>query len=507
MWTVVWWFLAGCGSDAGGRAVPIDAGAFAVGAAAPPTAALLDPGFPLADYPSEVWVRVPGAGAGHRVYLAYSNSTPGSSSCAPGLPACFGLRRAIEVARGTTDASGAARLWWLPPAQERSGTVQAMVVASTGQHLLTAAVPITFGASALDFDDDGLEHTWEVARGLDPGLADSDGGGVSDSQELLLDTTDPLDPADDIPGERACENGLDDDLDGDSDCIDPDCLPYPTCAEWSCADGEDDDEDGLVDCADPDCALAAACGEADCDDGADDDGDGLADCDDDDCWTAACHAEVVSWIDQGTATLTSRGPGLRSWDSGTNLRGGVWVDGPWGPHLCRWTFGALGGPDLATDPACRLTDGIVPAAASLTLDPSQSLRDAAGDVWLGPGVISPSSSSVRWRYDVLDHQPPRGTCAGGAAPIQAFLDDDGDGYGQDGVDLYGLDRGPVWVCDATFPGIALQAGDCDDNDPTWNPAAVTVAPGATCGHLRWDDRDGDGVNKWDDSDDRDGGTP
>ena len=47
-------------------------------------------------------------------------------------------------------------------------------------------------------------------------------------------------------------------------------------------------------------------------------------------------------------------------------------------------------------------------------------------------------------------------------------------------------------------------GDCDDRDPTWSPAAVTLAEGATCVDVESVDRDADGVTPPTDPDDQDG---
>lgn len=77
---------------------------------------------------------------------------------------------------------------------------------------------------------------------------------------------------------------------GDKDGTDPDAFP-----EANCNDELDNDEDGVTDCDDDDCVEAPACGgsgdsdepdpELLCDDGTDDDGDGAIDCDDSDCAT------------------------------------------------------------------------------------------------------------------------------------------------------------------------------------------------------------------------------
>ena len=93
-------------------------------------------------------------------------------------------------------------------------------------------------------------------------------------------------------GSEICDNGVDDDLDGDIDCLDSDCGGDPACGTEICDDGIDNDGDTLVDCADPDCATAPLCFEGDdvsCSDGIDNDLDGLTDCFDPDCInTAPC---------------------------------------------------------------------------------------------------------------------------------------------------------------------------------------------------------------------------
>ncbi|MEE8523405.1 MAG: hypothetical protein V3T72_05700, partial [Thermoanaerobaculia bacterium] len=50
-----------------------------------------------------------------------------------------------------------------------------------------------------DADGDLLTLWLERAAGTDPNLADTDGGGRSDGDEVLIDGTDPLDPTDDVP--------------------------------------------------------------------------------------------------------------------------------------------------------------------------------------------------------------------------------------------------------------------------------------------------------------------
>jgi periplasmic protein TonB len=68
-----------------------------------------------------------------------------------------------------------------------------------------------------------------------------------------------------LPKER-CNNELDDDQNGLTDCEDPVCTVQPkvdvSCRTEVCTNGVDDDNDGLSDCDDPDCSDApinAAC--------------------------------------------------------------------------------------------------------------------------------------------------------------------------------------------------------------------------------------------------------
>lgn len=120
---------------------------------------------------------------------------------------------------------------------------------------------------------------------------------------------------------ESCNDGIDNDQDGKTDCADSDCVkqrckPTPqtyTCdallqcscdgavtpaPEDTCDDRADDDCDGNIDCADSDCE-AKTCGvgclcaggkqkETECANGRDDDGDTKLDCADEDCDTKAC---------------------------------------------------------------------------------------------------------------------------------------------------------------------------------------------------------------------------
>ena len=108
-----------------------------------------------------------------------------------------------------------------------------------------------------------------------------------------------------------CSDGKDNDADGKTDCVDPDCASQDACGggtggtvagplygvpyETDCDNERDDDDDQLVDCDDPDCDSLELCGAEQgqggiygapyeiCGDQQDNDGDGRVDCDDVDC--------------------------------------------------------------------------------------------------------------------------------------------------------------------------------------------------------------------------------
>jgi hypothetical protein len=92
--------------------------------------------------------------------------------------------------------------------------------------------------------------------------------------------------ADRMLEETQCDDAIDNDGDGYTDCMDPGCFDvYPCAPETNCTDDLDNDDDGHTDCDDSDCAGVAGCIEQDeiCDNAVDDDADGATDCDDWEC--------------------------------------------------------------------------------------------------------------------------------------------------------------------------------------------------------------------------------
>ena len=108
-----------------------------------------------------------------------------------------------------------------------------------------------------------------------------------------------LDPACQGPAED-CDNQVDDDQDGDTDCDDADCADDPACLVEICDNQVDDDLDGDTDCDDADCDADPACvPPEDCENGEDDDLDGDTDCDDGDCEEhVACQTPVEDCTNQ-----------------------------------------------------------------------------------------------------------------------------------------------------------------------------------------------------------------
>ena len=102
-----------------------------------------------------------------------------------------------------------------------------------------------------------------------------------------------------------CDNGSDDDGDGDTDCCDRDCFENPACVE-DCTNGIDDDCDGLVDCRDwSDCHAAEPSCTEDCSNDIDDDLNGLTDCQDPQCITSpACAEDCTNGVDDNGDGLT-----------------------------------------------------------------------------------------------------------------------------------------------------------------------------------------------------------
>ncbi len=99
-----------------------------------------------------------------------------------------------------------------------------------------------------------------------------------------------------IVRKEICDNGIDDNGNGLTDCADPECYYHVACigtTPENCTNGIDDNGNGLTDCADPECFSHSACTGTtpeNCTNGIDDSGNGLTDCADPECFShAACQ--------------------------------------------------------------------------------------------------------------------------------------------------------------------------------------------------------------------------
>ncbi len=62
-----------------------------------------------------------------------------------------------------------------------------------------------------------------------------------------------------VAAAEMCDNGMDDNGDGQADCNDPLCGLAPGCVETSCTNGKDDNGDGQTDCQDQACEGSPDC--------------------------------------------------------------------------------------------------------------------------------------------------------------------------------------------------------------------------------------------------------
>jgi hypothetical protein len=140
--------------------------------------------------------------------------------------------------------------------------------------------------SCLEVCDDGFDNDRNGDTDCDD-AACSANCGCTDPNADNHDDTKLYDDGSCTYPESDCGDGDDNDGDGDTDCDDSDCSADPACMEMGqCDDGVDNDGDGDIDCDDSDCAGEPECMEmGQCDDGVDNDGDGDIDCDDSDCST------------------------------------------------------------------------------------------------------------------------------------------------------------------------------------------------------------------------------
>ena len=317
-------------------------------------------------------------------------------------------------------------------------------------------------------------------------------------------------------GGEICDDGIDNDNDGDIDCDDFDCFGDPNCQGGNeiCDDGIDNDGDGQADCDDildcqafpgcdyggcdccedngtagcendlgEDCVCAAdpfccevtwdaicadvfqnTCGgacdsdpEADCSNGVDDDGDGLVDCDDADCFNdPVCLAPQFET--DCANNIDDDGDGAVDCDDSDCILDPNCI-AP-GSEICNDGIDNDADGDIdcddsdcVLDAACDAGDGECCAPGN----PSPGCDDEVGEDCVC--AADPFCCNVEWDgicADAYENQCG-GTCAG-TEDCANGVDDDGDGA----VDCDDVDCINDPNCIA--PPVELQCNDGIDND-------------------------------------------
>jgi hypothetical protein len=197
--------LAACARPEGDAALPVDQ------AGTPGTLNMvispIVPGGP-------VTFRVTGATPNRPVYFLRSSAAQLNGFCPPATaPSCLDLRAPATLQfQVTANSSGVATLTVTVPALPLASVVWQSATLVAGAFNSSNVVTSTIYQPGTDTDGDGLTALDEVSvHGTDPGIADSDGGGVSDGAEVAAGT-DPTDPADDSTSSAL---GIDDISTGD----------------------------------------------------------------------------------------------------------------------------------------------------------------------------------------------------------------------------------------------------------------------------------------------------
>jgi subtilisin-like proprotein convertase family protein len=279
--------------------------------------------------------------------------------------------------------------------------------------------------------------------------------------------------------EARCDDAVDNDADGQTDCDDADCVSDPACqgqVETDCGDGIDNDGDGLSDCADPECAGRDDCQvtETRCEDGVDNDGDGLTDCFDSSCGEDPACADVESYCDD---ELDNDGDGQ------TDCFDSDCVNAP----SCLSESNCLDGVDNDGDGATDCTD---------TDCHDQSYCEPTAEQTCGDTIDNDGDGQTDCADADCADAP---VCSGPEQQCQDGIDNDGDGD----TDCGDADcrtgppcEVPETSCGDEFDNDGDGAVDCSDSDCLGQVPCETLE--TSCGDDF--DNDGDGQTDCTDSD-------
>ncbi len=424
------------------------------------------------------------------------SATPDSTSYSPGAT--------ISV-----DITGGYRAGWVRVQMwdqncSVAGTcTQANVLASeslyTSGNTVTFAGPVPLTATAPTTPGD---YTWYAgwygngfdAGGAATGLFVADATNSGHGNELVAFSFTVA-----AGGETNCNDGIDNDLNGFTDCLDPQCngITFGTCdtgnpgvcsagtltcdgsavtavcvqdqaaategpaGNATCSDGVDNDCDGLTDTSDPDCIAGSEI----CDNNIDDNGDNLIDCLDPQCsgtTFGACDTGNLGVCSAGT--LTCDGTGVDPFCVQDQAAG---TEGPADSPTCTDNVdNDCDGLTDADDPGCEQLGNFIPPGNDVQVTPLAGIDLTFTQITAG-GVVTVN--------EIVNPTAPAG---------YKILGPDYD------IDFTGSISGPVALC-FTYGEADVQRAEENvklfhkDADGIWQDITTSVDPdtNAVCGEV------------------------